>query len=324
MSSPTLDPDAIAALFASAADGDVPDERASDKRAAPTVRPVDFRRPRQFNNDVQRRLRRALDAFCRTASSRLSGELRSAIDFEVINVEQLNWADAHGQIPVSSLTAVLHADPIDTRLLLSAEQALLGSAIERLLGGSGESPPPQRRMSDIDTMLARQVFDALTEQLSIVWEELAGGTLSVASLASPQQSAQLASTSEPTLAFTFEAKLLKASMALTLLLPYRAIAPVIDQIGAGEGYGPSVDPEAMDAMDRGIREIDMELRAEVGAADMEILEILDLAPGDLILLNHPADAGVTLYVDGTPIERARPGRNGARRAVQILHRGGLR
>lgn len=327
MSPETVEQDALATLVAAAAEqaaaagtaeGLQSEHRSAAAASGPTVRPLDFRRPRQFSGDAQRRLRRALDTFCRTASSRLSAELRSAVDLEVINVEQLTWSDAHGQIPGSSLTAVLAAEPINTRMLLSAEQPLIVAAIERMLGGSGENAPPQRRLSDIDVMLAGQLFEALVDQLSIIWDELVSATLSVVSSGPPQGSAQLATTSEPTLAFTIEAKLLGSLAALQLLVPYRSIFPVLDRLTAAEGYDPTVDLTSAEAMGRGIRGVEMEVRAEIGAVDLPVADVLRLAAGDLIALNAHSSAGITLYVDGTPLERAKPGRSGSRRAVQVL------
>jgi flagellar motor switch protein FliM len=322
MSSSTLDQDSIAALFAAAGDGTLPDEGAAEARAsAPGVRTVDFRRPRQFTGESQRRLRRALETFCRTASSRLSAELRAAVDLEVISLEQLTWSDAHGQVPASSLTGVLLSEPYGTRMLLTAEQPLIVAAIERMLGGSGEDPPPQRRLSDIDTMLAGELFVLLVAQLSIIWEELVGATLTVDGVTSPQQNAQLAPTSEPTLAFTIEAKLFRGSSALVLLVPYRAIAPVADRLIAMEGLDSDTDEGSIAAMHRGMSRVEVEVRAEVGAVEMPIERVLSLAPGDLVSLEVPAAAGVTLWVDETPLERGRPGRSGSRRAVQVLGTG---
>ncbi len=322
MSSSTLDPEAIAALFAAANDGSLPSLGTGDDRAgAPSVRAVDFRRPRQFVSEAQRKLRRALDTFCRTASSRLSAELRCAVDLEVINVDQFNWSDAHAQLTSSSLTAVLLAEPLGTRMILSAEQPLLVAAIERMLGGTGEQAPPQRRLSDIDMMLAGQLFEALVEQLSIIWNELLGSTLEVDVLVSPQQSAQLAPTSEPTISFTIEAKLLGASTALVLLLPYRAISAEVDRLLARDDM--AVDSDSAQALDRRVRKVQMEVRAEVGAIDLPIDQVLDLKAGDLINLHVHSTAGVTLFVDGTPFERAKPGRSGSRRAVQVLAPGEL-
>lgn len=313
MRSPTADRDALSSMLA--------DTHGASASGAPAARPMDFRRPRQFSTDVQRRLRRALDTFCRTASSRLSSELRAPADLEVAFVEELTWSDAHDQIPASALTAVLAAEPINTRLLLSAEQPLLLTAIERMLGGSATQPLTERRLTDIDATLARQLFEALVDQLSVVWDELVDVNLSVAALVGPQQSAQLVPTSEPTLAVTIEAVIEGGRHALQLLMPYRALSPVMERLTRVEGYDATVDTASADAMDRRMRQVDMEVRAEVGAVELPISDLLALEPGDLLVLGGSARAGISLYVDGTPVERGRPGRSGPRRAVQVLGRG---
>ena len=41
------------------------------------VQAVDFTRPTKFSSDQERRIKRAMEIFCRTATSRLSAELRS-------------------------------------------------------------------------------------------------------------------------------------------------------------------------------------------------------------------------------------------------------
>ncbi|CAA9505353.1 MAG: hypothetical protein AVDCRST_MAG30-2166 [uncultured Solirubrobacteraceae bacterium] len=312
MASTATDPDALAALLADAQEG------AAQRAGAPAVRAMDFRRPRQFSGEIQRRLRRALDTFCRTASSRVSGELRTAVDLEVTVVEELTWSDAHDQLPASALTAVLAAAPINTRLLLGAEQPLLLDAIERMLGGDGTAKLVPRRFTDIDTMLAGKLLEALVEQMSVVWDELVGVTLGVSAVTSPQQSAQLAPTSEPTLAFTVEAKLGGRAHTLLLLVPFRALAPVLDQLTRVEGYDATVDTESAELMERGIGQVGVELRAEVGAVEVPMADVLALSPGDLVPLGVRAGTGVSLFVEGTALERGRPGRSGRRRAVQVL------
>jgi flagellar motor switch protein FliM len=66
----------------------------------------------------------------------------------------------------------------------------------------------------------------------------------------------------------------------------------------------------------------MTLRAEVASRDMVIEDVLALKPGDVLSLNAPADAGITLFADKVPVHRAKPGRSGSRRAAQVTGRVG--
>ena len=92
-----LSADAIAALVDAAREGRLPEETPTPQRRR-RMRAVDFTRPTKFTSDQERRLKRSLEAFCRTASTRLSAELRVPLELEVINSSQLTWANAHGQV----------------------------------------------------------------------------------------------------------------------------------------------------------------------------------------------------------------------------------
>ena len=61
----------------------------------------------------------------------------------------------------------------------------------------------------------------------------------------------------------------------------------------------------------------MTVRAEVASVVMPIESVLALKEGDLLRLNAPAAAGITLYADQIPVHTGRPGRSGSRRAVQV-------
>jgi flagellar motor switch protein FliM len=69
---------------------------------------------------------------------------------------------------------------------------------------------------------------------------------------------------------------------------------------------------------RAVGGVAIPIRAEVASRELPIEEVLMLRPGDLLRLDAPAEAGITLYAGQVPVHRARPGRNGARRAAQVL------
>ena len=201
-----LSADAIAALVDAAREGRLPEDAPTPQRRR-RMRAVDFTRPTKFTSEQERRLKRSLEAFCRTASTRLSAELRVPLELEVINSTQLTWANAHAQVVSNSITALLHAQPIGTRLMLACEQGLVLGAIELLLGGSDLGEVRERKLTDIDYALARHFIDRLTAQLSVIWTDMAELELDVKQLEQHLETAQMIPVSEPTLTFTIEARL---------------------------------------------------------------------------------------------------------------------
>src|SRR3954466_2767774 len=227
MSGQVLSPDAIAALVDAAREGRLPEEAPVPQRRR-RMRAVDFTRPTKFTSDQERRLKRAMEAFCRTASQRMSAELRVPLELEMINATQLTWANAHAQIPSDSIASLIQVQPIDTRMLLSAEQGLLLGAIELLLGSPSTAQIKPRRFTDIDWALGRHFFERLLAQLSVIWTDVVGLELGVMQLETHLETQQLVPVSEPTLTFTLEARFNGSSSTVVLLLPWSAIAPVAE------------------------------------------------------------------------------------------------
>ena len=172
---------------------------------------------------------RATETFCQTANTRLSTELRVPVEFELLNTVQLTWAAAQAQLPPNSLSLILDVAPIGTRMLLTAEQSFVLAGLESLLGGSPERTPKDRRLSEIDWSLTRRLFESLVHQLSMVWQELGGVTLSAGEI-DPHDASQVASVSEPTFTVLLECRMAKQSFALAMLIPWAAIEPVEDAI----------------------------------------------------------------------------------------------
>jgi flagellar motor switch protein FliM len=320
MSGQVLTPDAIAALVDAAKEGRLPEEPAADRSRQRRMRTVDFTRPTKFTADQERRIKRALDTFCRTASTRLSAELRMSLELEVINVNQLTWSNAHAQVPPRSIACTVDVAPIGTRMLMCTEKNLVLTAIELLLGGSSADAPRDRRLTDIDWALARHFVERILAQLSIVWSDMTELELSAGALDMHLDTAQTAPVSEPTLAFTIEARMDRESSTIGLLVPYAAIAAVADRLGARDDARDAGAGEAAEAVRSAVGRVEMTVRAEVASVELPIEQVLALQPGDLLRLDALADDGVTLYTDAVPVHRARPGRSGARRAVQITER----
>jgi flagellar motor switch protein FliM len=319
MSGQAISTDAVAALVDAARQSKLPEDAPAVERRR-RLRAVDFTRPTKFTSDQERKLKRSMEAFCRTASQRLSAELRVPLELEMLTATQLTWANAHAQVPSDSVAGVVEVQPVGTRMVLSAEQGLVLGAIELLLGGASGAGVRSRRFTDIDWALGRHFFERLLAQMSIIWTDVAELRLGLDGLDMHLETAQMAPVSEPTLSLIMEARLDGASSTLALLLPWSAIAPVLERFASREEMAGVQRAEDAESVRRAVARVEMTVRAEVAAVELPIEQVLALREGDLLHLNRPVDAGVTLYADKVPVQLGRPGRSGTRRAVQVSGR----
>src|SRR3712207_6271217 len=201
MSEKTLDAERIAALFEAAGSSPSAARRTPEADGAAGRRPrglrtVDFSRPTKFTTDQERRLTRAIEAFCRTASTRLSAE-RVPLELELLDCSQHTWTNASAQVPGGSVVAQLDLEDLGTHIVLTGEHPLLLGALESLLGGSAERAPKERKLTDIDLVLIRRVFEGLTEALSGVFADNAGVGLKLSAVDATGEIAWLKQPSEP-------------------------------------------------------------------------------------------------------------------------------
>lgn len=283
-----------------------------------TTKKIDFTRPTKFTPDHERRLHRALVAFCRTSSTRLSAELRLPIELEVGDVAQLTWANAHDRLPASTLCAIVELDQVGTQLLFGADLGFILTGIESLLSGPCEGEPPERRLTEIDLALARRLFDGMLAQMTVVWRDLTGADLRLAGVDTHLETAQLAPVSEPTLLLPIQARMQGAEYALTLLVPHRTIAPVeARMLGRNKERAEAPSPTERRQLRDGLAAVEVELSAEIPGTEIPAQRALLLQPGETLELGTRVADGLGLCVEGVRVLAAKPGRSGSRRAVQV-------
>ncbi len=311
-----MNPEQVAALVEAAKQGQIPEQTAAPRRGH-RLRTVDFSRPTKFTADHQRRIARAIDTFTQTSVTRLSTELRTPVELETINTSQATWSSAQSQLPGSSLWVTLEVQPLGTRILLTVEQSFILMCLDCLLGGAPDKPPRERRFSEIDTMLTQRLIESMIHQLSLVWHDLAGVTLSLVEIETFNDASQIAAVSEPTLVIVIESRINKHSASMALLIPWLAIDPVADRLSGKETDEPESDLLGAAEIGRAVAGVPVTLRAEVAAIELPIDEILALRPGSVIKLGASAEHGVTLFAENVKLARAQAGANGPRRAVQV-------
>jgi flagellar motor switch protein FliM len=255
---------------------------------------------------------------------RLTGEARTEIELEVVDLAQLTWMAALTELPASSLYGIVKLEPGDMHVLVSSELQAVRAVVDRMLGATElREAPAEQELTEIELAIARRVFDVVVEELSRTWEELLGVTLAVDWLDVQLQNLQLAPPSEPTIALTMQLKLDELVSSLSVVVPFRSIEAEVGRLptGAGDLSGTrDVDAVAAAALAVSLSETFVELRVEVASKELSLADVLALRPGDVVGLDAPADSGVTVLAEVVPIHRARPGRRGARRAVEVLER----
>jgi flagellar motor switch protein FliM len=296
---------------------DLPSADGIGRQGGHLIRTVDFSQPTKFTAELRRRIVRVLGSFCEAFALRLSTELRAPVELAVADSSQLTWAAAKAPLPANTIAVALAVQPINAQMLLCIEPPLVLQALECLLGGHPAQAVSERRFSEVDWALTQRLLQSMIAQLGPAWRDLGGLELSLGEVDLEGDAGVIAPIGEPTFALTLESRIDDLPSSMSLLIPWSAIGPVAEEI---LGSGPrlrDIDSREAHAMRRGLSGAHVSLRAEVGAREMPVEQMLALTPGTLLGLHDRAAEGVRLFAEGVPIGRGRPGLRGAQRAVKL-------
>jgi flagellar motor switch protein FliM len=119
---------------------------------------------------------------------------------------------------------------------------------------------------------------------------------------------------------TVEATIDETSSTMSLTIPYRAIESAMERFAAA-GYGEgTVDPSVRERVQVAVSGAEIDLRVEAAAVNLLLEDVLAIKVGDIVKLDTDASTGVTVFAGAVPVHHARPGRSGAKRAVEIIDR----
>ena len=307
----------MAAEGSATAPGAAAREQASThpEEEAAEVRALDFSQPSKFTPELRRRIAGAMADFGEALSAALSVSLRAEVELRPQEPAQQTWAAAKALLAPDAVAVVLGEQEPERAVLLAVELPMVLQALECMLGGKAAQAPTERHLSEIDWALARGLIDTIAHELSAVWEELGGGPLKPGGLDLEGDGGIAVAPAEPTLSVSLGGKIDGCEAGLSLLLPFQAVE-ALSRAESGAAAGAADDAETR-ALSSGLAGAQVLLRAEIGARQMPIEEMLAIEPGGVVELEERAEDGVLLYAEEVSIARGRPGASGNRKALKL-------
>lgn len=294
--------------------------RGADRGAR--TKTFDFRRPNKLNRDQLRSLQIIHETFSGQFSTMLSSSLRSVCVLTVESIEELTYDEYVRDIDIPTHMSILSLEPLKGAGILQLQIDGAMAIVEMLLGGSGGGRAPIRPLSEIETSVVRMITDRGLKELAYAFETIAEVDPEVIGVESNPQFVQLASPGDMVVVVSFRLKIADVvETEVSLCYPYATIQPLLAEMD-GQSNLRGADPEKVQAMAEKlagrITEVPVEVSVVFEPTSMRSREILALRAGDILTLEHPADALLTANVDGVPLFTVRPARKGKRVAAQVV------
>jgi flagellar motor switch protein FliM len=291
--------------------------------AAVSARLYDFRRPDRFSKDNLRALRMIHEAFCRSYSSALSSFVRASVQVHLTSIEQMVYDDYIQQLPEVTLINIIDMNPLPGHAVCEINLEIAFDIMDRLLGGtSSDARHSGSELTDIEYSIFRSVATQLLSSYRDAWANITSIEPQLNEIVMSPQFVRSALPGDMAVFVLCEVNMNERSGTIAFCLPYTLLEPIIERLCAQSWFTSSNRKEdgktSHAEVQRQLQNVTVEAAVELGQAALTFAEVMNLEAGDVIKLDTGLGEELTMYVEGLPKYRCRPGLSGRRVGVQVV------
>jgi len=266
------------------------------------IRPYDFKRPERVSKDQMRAIENLYEGFSRNFGAALSGFLRTIVEVKVASTEQMTFSEFTHGLPNPTCFTLLGADALDGNFCLEISPLIVYPVIDRLLGGSNADLfIPQRPLTAIELRLVQKIVDRAMLASEEAWSNVTPLKFSLEETESNPQLVQIVPPNEVVVVVGFEIKMGGRAGTMSLCMPYKTIEPVIEKL-SNQNWG-SYDKNQPSNRSRltlaeNLDAAKLTVSALLADTSIKLDELMSLQTGDVLITEKPANAPLTLLVEG--------------------------
>jgi flagellar motor switch protein FliM len=282
-----------------------------DGRPKP-LRPLRVRPAGTLKEEHEQVLSLLCQNFCRLFAADLSTFVGSEVDITLAPVQQWSWDDLLNVLPEPYCAVRLTMAPIGGTGLMILDVPMAIAIIEKLLGGAGVAQESAEPLTEVELALLSELHQRAASDLA-------------ESLALLVETQPVVARQESRL------ELIRATPGRSLLIGlefditmhdaaghFRVAIPASGLLAKLEAFtGTTAAPVSVGDTGR-LGGCSLETSVRFNETPLASRRVVDLVPGDVVVLNHRTDEPLTLFVGDVPYLSVLAGRRGAQKAFAVV------
>lgn len=303
--------------------GEVDVEDIEEEQKEKKIRKYDFKRPDKFAKDQLRTLENLHESYSRLLNNYLSGYLRTITEVEVLSTQSLIFNEFSNSISNPAIIGIVDFAPLEGEIIFELSSDITFCMIERILGGreNRNGKDISRSLTEIETILLKNILKSFLELMEEAWENIIELNLTLNEIETNSQFAQIVSPTESIALITLNVKINNTEGMVNICLPHKVIEPILSNLSTKMWFSDiskiKSTKDDKEKIKHQLSKSQLPVRVIVGATDIRVNELLDITPGDVILLNKKVDDFFDVYVDKELKFKGQPGRIKNKVAIKV-------
>ncbi len=290
------------------------------RRGRGDPRPFDFRHPSTLSREHVRTMQIVQETLARGFGTTFASTLRAVAHVSIKDITQRPYDEYVRHLPNPTLLTELTLEPLAGSALLQIPLPVAYASTELLLGGRGGPDQPARAMTELERGLMRNIVELTLPGVRTAFEPVVAVEPAVVGQEANPHFAQIASPTDMVIVVSFDVRVEEVSGEMTLCTPFSSLQPHLEALSANARVGAlSADKLAAERarLHRHLAAASVEAAATFRPLVASSDQVVSLAAGDVLMLNHPLEMPLTLSVDGTPIHDVHIGRVNRHYAIRV-------
>jgi flagellar motor switch protein FliM len=260
------------------------------------------------------------EKFARMFRTTLSSILRKVVSVSAVSVDMIKFGEFLKTLPVPTSLHLFKMDPMRGSAIVVVESKIIFTLVDILFGGSGKEgfKIEGREFTPIENNLIKKIVENALQDLEKAWKALIDVKISYQRSEINPQFVQIVPPTDVVVVANFEVEIEYSSGIISLCIPYSMLEPIRDKLQAGfQSEQMEVDKAWINRFRRSLISSKVDLLVELGHAELDAREVINLKKGDVIPLEQYATDPLEVYVEGVAKYKAYPGIYKGSQAVQI-------
>jgi flagellar motor switch protein FliM len=262
----------------------------------PNVARYNFRRPDRVSKEQLRSLHFLHDRYAVNLSSSLSAFLRAVTEVSIVSVEQFAYSEFLMSLPDPTAFYSFSMPPMDGVGALEINPSVAFTMVDRMLGGTGQTPAPNRALTEIEQNVLDSVVKLLLEHLTEAWRAIADLQFRIQDRETRPQMLRVTGPNEIVILLAFELRVAETKGMVSLCFPAATIESMEEKFAQGwhrTMRQPTPVEQARLTANLGRIPLPVTTLLETRLAARDLLS---LKPGDVLSLGHGASRPVDVHV----------------------------
>ncbi len=291
------------------------------------IKEYDFKSPKKFTKEQLKAMDGLYETFSRMLASFFSGLLRTVCEITVVQIEEQRYYEYNNALPDTALVGLVEMRPENKRyegstFILDMSTSVGFYLVDRVLGGPGSGFNLSRDYTDIEIAILTNIIDKITQRLQETWQNNLPISANLAEIQTNARLLQVFAPEDVVLIVILNVKLGQVEGNLNICMPAEFLESVMHTFSLR--YARPAKHQDRDKEEQKKRiilenvcESDMEIRVIFDQFQLELQEIMQLQPDDVIPLAKRVDSDVLVTVDKIPWFTAKLGQTKKKKAIRL-------